>query len=297
MLFKDKTYKYIPATVPEKVKIFADVRYAVGERNKLDIYVPEGYENCPIIIDIYGGGMIRGQKSSHKLNPSLRFLHDGFAIVSPDYSFNTVGKRTFPVQIAEMRAVLNFLIQNSDKYGIDRENITLIGESSGAQIALLTAATISESLLLGRIADSTEHTSFPKINSVIGMYGPYKVDEFSKQFAQLNITPQFSETGEAQSFEGIMLGTRRPDKSLSRVLQADPANYFSKNMPPLLLIAGTKDDVVPYLQSVSLAEKYQKKVGKVAEIILIENAHHGPIDFDTSEIYDKKLNFIQRYTK
>lgn len=296
MLFKDKTYKYVPANMPKNARVFHNLSYSVGDRNQLDLYLPKAGENCPVIVDIYGGGMLRGQKSSYKLNPSLRFLNDGFAVVSPDYSLNQLGEQTFPVQIAEIRAVINFLIKNSKQYGLDKDNIILIGESSGAQLAVLTAATISEHLLLGRLKDVAEHTFFPKISCVIGMYGPYKVDDFSKQFAALNIKPQFSETGEAQSFEGIMLGTKRPDQMPSKVAQANPATYFSKNMPPLLLFAGTKDDVVPYLQSVSLAEKYYQKVGKRAEVILVDDAHHGQRDFNTDDIHAKKLAFIRQNT-
>ncbi|MGX7052309.1 alpha/beta hydrolase [Leuconostoc palmae] len=299
MLFKDKPYKFKPASLPKNLaKIYRDVQYAEGSRHRLDIYLPKSDHACPVIIDIYGGGLLRGNKSSFKLNPSLNFIEDGFAVVSMDYSLNSPTINNFPNQIGEIHIALNFLMTHQRDYSIDMSHITLIGESSGAQLAVLAAASFSASVLLGDsyYFEKSNSSSF-HIESVIALYGPYQVDQFATQFEQLDIVPEFSETGTAYSFEGIMLNNQPPKDRPDLVKQANPAYYFTRDMPPLMLIAGKMDPVVPYLQSINLADSYRHSVGNTIETILVENGVHGPTDYNNNAIHEKKLTFINRYKK
>ena len=55
---------------------------------------------------------------------------------------------------------------------------------------------------------------------------------------------------------------------------ASPITHVSKDMPPYLLIHGTKDDLVPYDQSVRMCEK-MKQVGARCEIFTVEGGAHG----------------------
>jgi len=298
MLFKDKPDTFVPATIPSTARQrYLNIAYASDEHHTLDIYLPTGETTFPVILDIYGGGLLRGRKSSVKLNPSLRFLADGFAVISLNYRLNTPAKNYFPNQIADIRAALDFLRQHANGYQLDMNNVTLIGESSGAQLAALSAASFSAQVSLGTLGSPQTDHSFPIINSIIGLYGPYQVDQFQEQFLKLNITPKFQETGQANAFEAIMLNNTPPKLAPDLVIQANPATYFTSKMPPLMLIAGTKDSVVPYLQSVSLAEAYYKTTGKHAITHWVSGGGHGPKDYDTDVIYQKKLSFIRQHIK
>lgn len=298
MLFKDQVYQFTPATVPNTAKtVIQDLPYATGSRHTLDIYLPSGAQPFPVILDLYGGGLLRGKKSSFKLNPSLRFLTDQFAVISMDYRLNVPPYCEFPNQIAEIRAALDFLTRNATMYNLDMQHVILIGESSGAQLAMLAAASFAANVTLGHIPNHRFLDQFPKVAGVIGLYGPYQVDQFATQFNQLHIIPKFLETGSAIAFEGIMLQGNRPDSVPSLVKQANPATYFTPSTPPTLLIAGTKDHVVPYLQSLKLAEDYYRLVGKKPTTLIIPNADHGPSDYNTSAIYYEKLAFINEHIK
>ena len=293
MLFKDRVDTFVPATIPAFAnKLFLDVAYTSQPQLRLDIYLPAGKGPFPIILDIYGGGLLRGKKSSFKLNSSLRFLANGFAVISVDYCLNTQFKSQFPNQVSDIRSALEYLSINSAKYQLDMSHVTLIGESSGAQLAVLAAATFSSDHTLGQSSQATINHKFPKITHVIAMYGPYQVDHFKSQFEALGIKPKFSETGTAQSFEGIMLHDHAPKNVPDLVAQSNPATYFTKNMPPLMLIAGKKDSVVPYLQSVQLAETYRATVGDSIETHWLPYGVHGPKDYNNEAIHTQKLAFI-----
>lgn len=292
MLFKDKTYHFIPATVPETAHVIRhDVAYGTSQWQQLDIYLPSGSHPHPVILDLYGGGLLRGQKSSHKLNPSLRFLAAGFAVISMNYRLNTDLHNQFPQQLVDISTAIHFLNQEAATYQLDMSRLTLVGESSGAQLAVLAAASFSAGVALGTLSQA-EVATLPKIQAVIGLYGPYHVDQMREQFRQLHITPQFSETGTAIAFEGIMLNQQAPKNVPERVAQANPATYFTPKMPPLFLIAGTKDSVVPYLQSVALAASYQATTHRTAQTLWLAGGEHGPSDYDTADIYHQKRAFI-----
>ena len=292
MQFKDKPYHFIPATVPESAHtVIRDVAYGPDSRQQLDIYLPAGQQAFPVILDLYGGGLLRGQKSSFKLNPSLRFLAAGFAVVSMDYRLNTATHNQFPEQIADISTAIHFLTQQATDYQLDMTHLTLIGESSGAQLAVLAAASFSAGVPLGTLS-SADIATLPEIKRVIGLYGPYQVDQMTQQFQQLGITPQFPETGTADAFEGIMLDHYAPATVPDRVKQANPATYFTPKMPPLFLIAGTKDPVVPYLQSVDLAQRYQAATLRPSTTLWVPGGVHGPADYDTDAIYQQKYAFI-----
>ena len=293
MLFQDKPNIFVPATIPvTATTIFKDINYAPDARHTLDIYLPDGRQNFPVIVDIHGGGLLRGQKSSAKLNPSLRFLADQFAIISINYRLNDPLTNQFPNQIADIRAALDFLSLNATQYHLDMTDLTLIGESSGAQLAVLAAATFTKQYTLGNIQNVTFNPKFPIIKHVIALYGPYQLDQFNHQFKKLGITPKFPETGTAKSFEGIMLQHQSPKDVPDLVAQANPATYFTNKMPPLMLIAGMKDPVVPYLQSVELAKAYHNLVGHHLITHWLPDGVHGPIDYDNDALYTEKLSFI-----
>jgi len=231
MLFKDNPDTFVPATIPSTARQrYLNIAYASDEHHTLDIYLPTGETTFPVILDIYGGGLLRGRKSSVKLNPSLRFLADGFAVISLNYRLNTPAKNYFPNQIADIRAALDFLRQHANGYQLDMNNVTLIGESSGAQLAALSAASFSAQVSLGTLGSPQTDHSFPIINSIIGLYGPYQVDQFQEQFLKLNITPKFQETGQANAFEAIMLNNTPPKLAPDLVIQANPATYFTSKM-------------------------------------------------------------------
>lgn len=285
--FIERQVDFEPADTSMAARRFLDVAYANGDRDKLDIYLPAGTGPFPVIVDVYGGGLYFGEKSSHKLQPSLQLLSHGYAVVSVNYSLDW--QSPFPNQIAELQTAVNFLADHAAEFDLDMTDTTLIGESSGAQLAVLATAVWSVGQTLGAGAPAR----IPAIQRVMGFYGPYQVDAFSAQFGQLGITPKFAETGAADSFEGVMLGGRPADLP-DKVALANPATYFTAKMPPLLLMAGTADAVVPYLQSVQLAADYKRLVSPDKLVTQwVTWAQHGPADFMSDDILATKLAFLK----
>lgn len=291
--FIEQGYIFKPAKIQMIEQQWHDLSYMEGSRHQLDIYLPnEGVKPFPVIVDLYGGGLWRGDKSSFKMEPALQFLADGFAVVSVDYSL--LQQAPFPTQVYEVKAALRWLQNQGSKYNLDMSKVILMGESSGAQLAVLAGITANTNAF-----KKPEFGQFPtaseKVQGIIAMYGPYRVDQFPEQFAATKIKPKYTETGTAESFEGQLLGQKTPKDVPDLVKKIDPVNYFTPQMPPILGMAGTADQVVPYQQTINLIESAQLVIGtEKAQLHLVDGAHHGVDDFMDATNYQLKLQFIQK---
>lgn len=295
MLFIEKSYQFEPVNVGPDVIVNRDVAYMAGERHTLDIYTPKKVTKKarPVIIDIYGGGLYFGQKSSRKLQNSLNFLSSNYVVISPDYSL--IWQAPFPTQIYEIKAVIRWVRHHAVELGINPEQIILSGESSGAHLAMLSAVTASQgkmrNVLFGLYPNISE-----EVTAVIASYGPYEFDTLAPQFKVLGIKPKYQETGKANSFEGQLFGQQAPETRPDLVLKYNPTTYFNPQMPPMLVLAGMADAVVPILQSQNLvvaASKYLSSDQLAWH--WVKDGNHGPADFASEAIYQIKLTKLTQW--
>ena len=80
--------------------------------------------------------------------------------------------------------------------------------------------------------------------------------------------------------------------------KANPETYITDDDPPFFIEHGRIDHLVPYQQSVNLANKLEPVIGKnkVTLIILEGNDHGGP-GFFTDQNLDTVFEFLDRYLK
>jgi alpha-L-fucosidase 2 len=63
-------------------------------------------------------------------------------------------------------------------------------------------------------------------------------------------------------------------ETASTLIKASPVTYVKRDMPPFLLVHGSKDEDVPYSQSLEMCQK-MKRAGASCELLTIEGAPHG----------------------
>ena len=118
---------------PEGLVRHTDLCYGPYPENLLDVYYPEGTEApLPAIISIHGGGWFYGSKllySHYCLNLAKR----GFAVVNFDYRLAPESK--YPAPLEDCCNVLRWVRENAEQYCIDLNNVFLVGDSAGGQLA------------------------------------------------------------------------------------------------------------------------------------------------------------------
>ena len=120
-------------TVPEDIRIFSDIRYGPYEENVLDVYVPKGTEEkLPAIISIHGGGWVYGDKELYS-HYCMRLSQRGFAVVN--FSYRLAPENRYPAGIEDCFKVFEWIKENHQDYFIDYDNMFMVGDSAGAQMA------------------------------------------------------------------------------------------------------------------------------------------------------------------
>jgi acetyl esterase/lipase len=203
------------------------------------------------------------------------FLEKGYALASIDYRYSTTA--AFPAQIQDCNAALEFLHNQSTKYGLDKNRIVLIGFSAGGHLAALQGLALNN-----QVTDFYWNGKKPsyKLKGIIDFYGP-------SDFLALVGAANPEDTSDPVSQLLGASAIKRPD--LSR--RASPVTYVDKNDPPFFIVQGEKDESVPYQQSV-LLQSYLNLAGVKNELTIVKGAPHFGEMFDTQDIRDKMFRFL-----
>lgn len=236
---------------------------------RLDIDYPSGDKKLfPVVMFLHGGGWVTGDKAaldSKKWIPE--FAKAGFAVVSVNYRL--APETTFPGPVEDVKAALQFIINNSQKYNLDKDKIAIVGTSAGANLGMLAAFQVND-----------ENPGTIKV--MVDLWGPADLTD-----------PNFSD--ETKGYINQFLG------DFSKAAEASPINHVSKNSPAFLIVHGDRDDVVPYEQSLRLQEKLKEVKAPKASLITILNGVHYFIDNSaqvrpTRSQLQKRINdFLNKY--
>lgn len=107
-----------------------------GSWNLLDIYRPEGKDNCPIIVNVHGGGYVYGDKELYK-RYCMDLARRGFAVVN--FNYRLAPRWKFPVPLEDLNRVMQWISRESRRFG-DISHLFMVGDSAGAQLASQYAA-------------------------------------------------------------------------------------------------------------------------------------------------------------
>jgi acetyl esterase/lipase len=264
------------------VRRVLDVRYGevLGYRPlELDLYVPETDGPLPVIVYVHGGGWQRGsrRKPLPVLGPDFYdFLAaHGFAVAAIDYRLS--GEARFPAPLEDVRTAVGWVRDNAASYGLDAGRVFLWGDSSGGHLALLAALTgtkVPGSKVQGAVAwfPVTDLAGMP--SDVAGAGGEPDAGPDSR--------------------EAHLLGA--PARSVPDLAQqASPVTYASADAPPILLMHGAADDMVPAVQSIRLAEALGA-AGAAIELELVPGATHfwnGATDVPA--IVQRSIEFLRAH--
>lgn len=121
-------------TIPEGVAYIRDIPYGPDPVfHTLDIAYPEGRKgSLPTIVSIHGGGYVYGSARLYSFY-CADLAARGYTVVN--FNYRLAPKHKFPAPLQDTNAVLEWLTVHREKYPIDMENVILVGDSAGAQLA------------------------------------------------------------------------------------------------------------------------------------------------------------------
>lgn len=118
---------------PDSIEKIRNLSYGpYGEANLLDLYLPKGVSGLlPVIVSIHGGGYFYGDKELYRFY-TMHLAEFGFAVIN--FNYRLAPEFHFPAQLEDSAKVIEWLSNNADKYGLDKDNVFLVGDSAGAQM-------------------------------------------------------------------------------------------------------------------------------------------------------------------
>ncbi len=289
-------HAYPPADVSRIRRKVLDVPYAErSPAQRLDIYLPdEGEGPFPVIVSIHGGAFLAWDKSDSQVEPMLRGLAQGYAVVAVNYRLSWEAK--FPAQVHDVKAAVRWIRANASPYHLDPARIAAWGGSAGGYLAAMlgTSAGVEALEDLGLGNPSQPCT----VQAVVAWYPPTDFLTMDAQLIEGGMPPEpGKEHSGPNSPESRLLGqpvTLVPDL----VRLASPATHIRPGAPPFLIQHGTRDATVPVQQSVVFARELRRVIGEEKVILeLIEGAEHLDPKFLTHENIDRVFRFLDAWLK
>lgn len=233
---------------------------------KMDLYLaPKENGPSPIVINIHGGGFNKGVKESQTGFNS--FFKNGYAVANIAYRLVQVAPA--PAAVQDTRCALIYLIKNAKALNIDPNRIVIMGGSAGGHLALMGGLLGNDTKFDGNCPGLKE----VKVAAIIDKYGITHIGGWKSRSATW------------------WLGDKANDQKF--IESVSPLFQIKKDSPPVFIVHGDADPVVPYQQSVDLKKKLDE-FGVKNQFMTVEGGEHGKFPAEkNSEVNKAILNFLK----
>lgn len=213
----------------DEIKVIKDVVYKSvdGKELLMDIYLPSHpvSDKAPAVLDIPGGGwMIHNRKRRDGYARCYAVLGAVVAVID----HRLCPEVFFPKDLEDCIDAYNFLCEHSEEYGIDKNNITLTGDSSGGHL----------SACLGCCASVPEYVSnlglpslLTKPAAIIAISGAFSFEVMYR----IPCTHLFI----VRYFSGVK--SRKAFRNWKFYKESDPYNWLNPDFPPMYNNGGMTD--------------------------------------------------------
>ena len=276
----DIGYKRLPI---EKMGVPAITTYNSRDGKQIRMYLlfPAGYEQgkkYPLVVMPHGGPQSRDYALYDDYAAFI--ASQGYFVAQPNFRGSTGYGKAFEeagykqwggTMQDDLQDAAQFLIK---KGYIQDNKICLAGASYGGYAALM-----------GLIKHGDFYQCAISINGVTHLADQIKFDE-----------KRFSRHKELIDWVHKTIG--HPETDANLLATNSPLLHTNKINAPVMIVAGTEDEVVPYKQSKSLAKELEK-AKKPVEWVSLEDTYHNALYFDEDRelIYTKSRDFLAKYLK
>lgn len=260
-------------TLPQ-VATTTDIVYATHATGALhlDLHRPAGKGRAPVLIFLHGGGWARGERPK-SWTGFRRFVDAGYAVVSVQYRLS--GTARAPAAVQDARCAMAWAAREADRYQLDPRRIVVMGNSAGGHLALLAGMMGTKSDI-----DLPACGPVPRAAAIVDFYGPSDLrPESVGAWHSPSITKWIGEGGDAPSLAARM----------------SPLTLVRKGQPPVFIVHGDADDVVP-IQSSQLLKAALDKAGVPSEFHIVPGGGHGQFEDDVqARLQTDAVRFLERH--
>lgn len=201
------------------IRVRRDIPIALrdGTPSAIDLYRPAASGTHPTLVVIYGGAWRFGSRADTS-EIDRAFAGRGYTVIAIDYRHAPAHR--FPSQLEDVRDALAAIARQARGWDVDPQRVALLGRSAGAELALLAAYT-SPAL---------------RVRAAVGYYTPANLVRGYRE-------PPRPDPSDVRAILRAYLGGT-PEERMSAYVAASPLSLVRRGLPPTLLIAGGRDELV-----------------------------------------------------
>lgn len=222
---------------------YVDLAYGGGERQKMDLYIPnDASGDLGLVLMIHGGAWIAGDKDSYTDGARAAAMYYGIAGASISYNYisDSVHMDTL---MNDIDLALQKIKAVGQEKGVNINKVMLIGSSAGAHMSLLYAYSRADTAPIKPVA-------------AISNSGP--TDFLDESFYINNDIGDVETMSLLFSWVGGVKFTyaeRSNPEVVSALKKYSPLYYVNSNSVPTIINHGNADTIVPYSNAVALDAK------------------------------------------
>ncbi|MBO9554637.1 cellulose binding domain-containing protein [Cellulomonas sp.] len=255
---------------------YAPAQPAGSRGHLLDLYLPGGTARTPLAIWTSGSAWTSDDGKSGASAIASAFNARGYAVAG--VSVRSSSQAKFPAQVHDIKAAIRWLRANADRYNLDPTRFAVLGDSSGgweADMATLTGGVASLEGTLGTTGVSST------VQAGVSFFGPTDFLQMNAQRVD-NTFDHDAASSPASQIMGCAIQT-----CPEQVRLANPITYVDRADPPMLLLHGTADQIVPHGQSVLLYDAL-KAACVSTRFFSVPGANHGTNDVMSPSRYGQQ---------
>jgi acetyl esterase/lipase len=251
------------------VRVVRDLPYLQGagyadDKDKLDLYLPEGRTNAPVIVSYYGNQLMGGDKSEDAY-VGRRFASAGFVTAVVNYRLSP--GVSHPAHAQDAAASFAWVKRHIKEYGGNPDRVFVIGYSAGGYLAAL-------------IATDPRYLAAHKL-SPRDIRGAVPVSAFYYVEGR----------GVAPDRDKSVWGTDR-----NVWVDASPAHHLKGTPPPMLILYADRDEEWRRQQNVEVAAAMKAAGHANVEIAMISGRNHATIWSRVADADDPTAEHIIRFS-
>jgi acetyl esterase/lipase len=253
-----------------------------GQFQVLDVYLPRAplpAGGRPVLIAIHGGGWRRLDKSGYGERIAGAFVPRGYAVIAPNYRLSAPGEPSWPMNFEDIQAAARWVRANSGMLGIDPNEIAAVGESAGANLAaLMGTASVPGGAAFATPPSAGNRAVSAAVEAVVAFSAP-------TDLAALQAISPLAGLAAAQFLGGS------PQQVGASYIAASPLDHVSPGDPPMFLVHGRQDSLVPPSQSRAMATALSA-AGVRNRLVLVSGGHDLDFPAHYANLIPKILEFL-----
>ena len=229
-----------------------------------DVFQPEDANGASVLFMISGGWFSAWAPPERRQRQFGYLLDAGFTVFAIHHG--SAPRFKVPDAVADVRRAVRHVRMNAEQFGIDSDRLGVMGGSAGGHLALM----------LGLASDSGDASAQDpvlrvsnRVQAVVAYYPPVDLSKSAgpnDRFPALDFDPALAS-------------------------DVSPINFVSDDDPPVLMIHGDEDRLVPLRNSERMAEALDG-VGVTNNVVVLAGAGHGFRDAHRDRARDETVAFL-----